>query len=116
MGYSMSKKMRPASGDPAPPADDRPWGGGDHELGGFFRMLVAAQQGKPGDIDLKNEVGLTAGKVYQFLEKNGESPLRDLRTAMEGKGPLLMASLGWLLREDKINVKATQQGIMVKVK
>lgn len=79
-------------------------------------MLAASRGGNPEGIDIKKEVGLTAGEVYGFLEKNGESQLREIRAVMEHKGPLLMASLGWLLREDKIDVKLTQQGLLVKLK
>lgn len=116
MTYHMSKRMRPDVEENTLQSGGKPHGEAEGEHEGFFRRLTAARKENPEDVDLKNEVGQTAGVVYNFLEKNGESHLRDLRKTMEGKGPLLMASLGWLLREDKITVKVTQQGIRVKLK
>lgn len=79
-------------------------------------MLAASRGGRPEDIDIKKDVGITAGEVYQYLEKNGESHLREVRSAMENRGPLFMAALGWLLREDKLDMRLSQNGVRLKLK
>ncbi|MCX6694859.1 MAG: winged helix-turn-helix domain-containing protein [Candidatus Altiarchaeota archaeon] len=86
---------------------------------GFGRVLMkyAASQGKtPGDIDLKNEIGLTAGEVYNALEGRGEVPLSEVRMQVGEKGPLFAAALGWLLREDKVELKVIGEGLRITLK
>ena len=82
---------------------------------GFFRQLAVSKGVRVQDLDVKNEVGIAAGEVYAFLQKNGEAYLKDLRAAMEHKGPLFMAGLGWLLREDKIDIRM-DKGVKIKLK
>jgi len=67
-------------------------------------------------VDIKHEVGVTAGEVYKALEGKGEVQLRGVRENVGEKGPLFAAALGWLLHEDKIELKATKDGIKAKLK
>jgi len=115
MGYHMSERMLNGV-EQSPKARKPDAGGKEQQHEGFFRMLAASRGGRPEDIDIKKDVGNTAGEVYNYLEKNGESHLRDIRAAMENRGPLFMAALGWLLREDKVDMRLSNDGVRVKLK
>jgi len=79
--------------------------------------LHAAERGKKVEaLDIKDEVGSAAGDLYKFLEGKGEIPLKAARVALDTRGPLFAAGIGWLLREDKLDMRVTQSGIVVKVK
>ncbi|MFH1055780.1 MAG: winged helix-turn-helix domain-containing protein [Candidatus Altiarchaeota archaeon] len=86
---------------------------------GFMRVLQkhAASKGKRvEEIDIKNEIGLTAGEIYKLLDGKGDVPLRDVRMSVEMRGPLFAAALGWLMREDKIALRITKDGVRIKLK
>jgi hypothetical protein len=88
---------------------------GSPDRAGFFRQLAEKRGMRVESLDIKKEVGLAAGEVYAFLEKNGETSLKDLRAAMEHKGPLFMAGIGWLLREDKLDIRM-DRGVKIRLK
>jgi len=86
---------------------------------GFMGVLqdFAASRGvRPEDISIKTEVGQTAGDVYKFLDGKGVVAFKDLRAALENKGSFFPAALGWLLREDKIEMTLSKTGIMIRLK
>jgi hypothetical protein len=58
------------------------------------------------------EVGATAGKVWHFLKENGEKSVTQLKE-VESNQLLLNLALGWLAREDKVNLE--KKGNVVKV-
>ena len=60
-----------------------------------------------------NTIGEVAGQIYQILEKNGESTVTKLKTATKANDFILSAAIGWLARENKVQV--TQSGKSVKV-
>ena len=67
-------------------------------------------------IDYKDRVGQAAGELYQLLSSGGRMPIRDLREKSGDKGMLFMAAIGWLAREDKIELMANEKGITVGLK
>lgn len=62
---------------------------------------------------MMNTIGEAAGRVYQALEKNGESTLAKLKTVTKSNDFVLSAAIGWLARENKVHIK--QIGKSVKV-
>lgn len=50
-----------------------------------------------------NEIGLSAGVIWQLLKENGAMGIVELRTSAEIKAATVMLALGWLAREDKIH-------------
>ncbi|MEJ2542662.1 MAG: winged helix-turn-helix domain-containing protein [Calditrichaceae bacterium] len=60
-----------------------------------------------------NNIGKTAGQVYQVLEKNDTSTVAKLKTATKANDFILSAAIGWLARENKIQIN--QSGKSVKV-
>ena len=51
---------------------------------------------------IKTQIGINAGKVWQFLDQNGESSISEIRKALSMKNMDVRMALGWLARENKI--------------
>lgn len=86
---------------------------------GFMPVLQRIAEAKKitvEQIDIKHEVGMTAGDVYKLLEGKQGMFLRDIKAQLEPKGPLVKVAIGWLLHENKIELKATKDGVKVKLK
>jgi DNA-binding IclR family transcriptional regulator len=49
-------------------------------------------------------IGTTAGKVWQFLEKNGPASATKISKALEENTSATHQALGWLAREGKLDV------------
>ena len=49
-----------------------------------------------------NVIGEMAGKVWNELNKNGNTTLAKLKTNLKADAFILNASIGWLAREEKI--------------
>ena len=60
-----------------------------------------------------NNIGETAGKIFQALEKNGETTVAKLKTATKANDFILSAAIVWLARDNKIQIN--QSGKSVKV-
>ena len=51
---------------------------------------------------MNEDIGLAAGKVWSYLDANGETTLAKLRTGTGLDDRMLQMALGWLAREDKV--------------
>ncbi len=51
------------------------------------------------------EIGETAGKVWEFLEEKGEANMRQLRRGLKVDRDLILQAIGWLAREDKLLIE-----------
>jgi hypothetical protein len=51
---------------------------------------------------IKTDIGNTAGRIWQYLDKKGESTLSDIKKDLMLKGSEARMALGWLARENKI--------------
>lgn len=51
---------------------------------------------------MKELIGANAGKVWEYLEKNGKTALKELRKGCKLTERDTYAALGWLSREGKI--------------
>lgn len=63
-----------------------------------------------------DKVGDAAGKIFQFLEKNGEVSVLKLKTGLKLSNSLVCMGIGWLAREDKLNVKDAKKDVKVSLK
>ena len=52
----------------------------------------------------REEMGLNAGLVWNALNENGAMTVKSLKKATKLKDKQVFAAIGWLSREDKINV------------
>ena len=58
-------------------------------------------------------VGEIAGKIWTYLDNNGESTLAGLKKELDLKPEQATLSLGWLAREGKVEIE--KKGNSVKV-
>ena len=54
-------------------------------------------------------IGLTAGKVFQFLKTNGPSPLHHIQKGIGENPAATNQAIGWLAREGKLTVDQSQK-------
>lgn len=64
---------------------------------------------------MQNEVGQTAGKIWETLEKHGELSVSKLPTAVKEKPVVAYQALGWLARENKIKYNTKGKGTYVSL-
>jgi hypothetical protein len=62
------------------------------------------------------KIGETAGKVWHFLNQNGPRSLTKLAVDLGEPRDLVMLALGWLAREDKIEITEDKRSRMVSLK
>jgi len=62
---------------------------------------------------MSEEVGLLAGKIWNFLNAHGEVSVLVLKTKMGVPNSLLYLALGWLLREEKIYIKKEMKDYLI---
>jgi hypothetical protein len=67
-------------------------------------------------MELKVEVGETAGKIYEALASGGPQTVAQLKKKLNGSGDLVNFALGWLAREDKIDMVKEKKTIHVHLK
>jgi len=53
---------------------------------------------------MKDQIGVAAGRVWQYLCDNGPATIIKLKSALEVSNGHLHLALGWLSREDKIEL------------
>jgi hypothetical protein len=62
---------------------------------------------------MSKQVGLLAGKIWNFLNAKGEVPVLVLKTRLGVPNSLLYLALGWLMREEKIYIKKEKRSYLV---
>jgi hypothetical protein len=63
-----------------------------------------------------HQIGEAAGAVWKALNKNGPLSVARLAEATNVNRDLFMQALGWLAREDKIEISETKRGRIVSLK
>lgn len=63
-----------------------------------------------------HDVGEVAGKIWKYLDTNGEVTLAALKKDLEIKPDLAGLSLGWLAREGKIDMQKKGNSLKVSLK
>jgi len=61
-------------------------------------------------------IGHTAGEVWRILSANGPMPLAKLVKAIDAPRDLVMQAIGWLAREDKINIEEEGRSRMISLR
>ena len=67
-------------------------------------------------MEINENVGLTAGKVWHMLSDSGPQTLAQLKKRLNGSGELVGFALGWLAREDKIDISPDKKSFKVALK
>lgn len=65
---------------------------------------------------MNDAIGEIAGKVWNDLNDKGNLTVAKLKTALKADVFVLNAAIGWLAREDKIEVSKTKSSITIKLK
>ena len=67
-------------------------------------------------MEMKDQVGETAGKIWHMLSDLGPQTLAQLKKKVNGSGELVDFALGWLAREDKIDITLEKKSFKVTLK
>ncbi|MEX0801755.1 MAG: winged helix-turn-helix domain-containing protein [Candidatus Binatia bacterium] len=59
------------------------------------------------------EIGDTAGKVWNFLQRSGESSLTAVERGVGAPKPLVCMAIGWLAREGKIALRQEKRTVQL---
>ncbi len=62
-----------------------------------------------------NRIGETAGKVWHALNEHGQQELPQLAKMINEKGLLVHAAVGWLAREEKVDICMEGKKVTVKL-
>ncbi|MFB3924323.1 MAG: winged helix-turn-helix domain-containing protein [Terriglobia bacterium] len=62
------------------------------------------------------QIGETAGEVWRLLASEGPQSAAQLKKKLNPKGELLNMALGWLAREDKIELSNDKKSVLVQLK
>jgi len=60
---------------------------------------------KEGKAMINRDIGAAAGEVWHFLEANGETSWRQVEKRVNRPQRLVAMGIGWLAREDKVQVR-----------
>ncbi len=61
-------------------------------------------------------IGQTAGHIWHILHEEGELRLSTLQKRVDASATLLQLALGWLAREDKIEIAADGRSYRVRLR
>lgn len=67
-------------------------------------------------MEMREQVGVTAGEVWHRLNDFGPQTLVQLKKSLNGSGELVGFALGWLAREDKIEISKDKKTFKVALK
>jgi len=67
-------------------------------------------------MNIKEQIGLTAGDVWHLLNQSGPQTLAQLKKGLNGGAEFLPFAIGWLAREDKVEIAADKKSIRVHLK
>jgi hypothetical protein len=65
---------------------------------------------------VSEQVGNAAGEVWRLLNQGGPQTLAQLRKKLDGSSELLAFAVGWLAREDKLEILKDKKSILLRLK
>jgi hypothetical protein len=65
---------------------------------------------------MNEQIGTVAGAIWQALASNGELTLTKLKKEVGGSAPVFDWAVGWLAREDKIDLVQDKKTYRVHLK
>lgn len=67
--------------------------------------------------ELQEQIGASAGQIYNYLSSNnGTSTFAKMKKELDLKGNFADLGLGWLAREDKIEISKKGASVSVRLK
>lgn len=67
-------------------------------------------------MNIKDQIVQTAGAVWHLLNQSGPQTLTQLKKGLNGKAEFLPFAIGWLAREDNLEIVADKKSIRVQLK
>ena len=68
------------------------------------------------EMEFNGQVGETAGKIWHLLNEDGPITVSQLKKKLNGSGELVNFALGWLAREDKVDITQQKKVFTVALK
>jgi len=62
------------------------------------------------------QIGETAGAIWKTLDKHGAMSLAKLVERVGGNRDVVMQAVGWLAREDKLDISETSRGRIIALR
>ena len=67
-------------------------------------------------MEINGLVGETAGKIWHLLNDEGPQTTQQLKKKLNGSGEILSYALGWLAREDKVDIRQEKKIVTVALR
>jgi hypothetical protein len=67
-------------------------------------------------MEINGLVGATAWRAWILIYRDGPHTAAELKTKLNRSAELVNLSLGWLAREDRVEIVRTRKGIRVKLR
>jgi len=64
---------------------------------------------------MQDKIGIVAGNIWQQLGQKGEMTPKRLCATMKEKSDVVYLALGWLARENKVEIQPTKSTFKVKL-
>ncbi len=65
---------------------------------------------------MEEEIGKTAGAIWDVLNTRGELSPSELKKAVKGKEPAFDWAIGWLARENQIAITPEKRSFRIRLK
>ncbi|HKB98957.1 MAG TPA: winged helix-turn-helix domain-containing protein [Terriglobales bacterium] len=65
---------------------------------------------------MQEEIGKTAGAIWDELNTRGEQSLSELKKAVKGKEPTFDWAIGWLARENQIVIMPEKRSFRIRLR
>ena len=66
--------------------------------------------------ELMDQIGFSAGQIYEYLNSNGESSFAKMKKELDLKSNFADLGLGWLAREDKVEISKKGTSVNIRLK
>ena len=67
-------------------------------------------------MEINEQVGEMAGKIWHLLNDEGPQTLPQIKKKLKGGGELLSLALGWLAREEKVDITEEKKTLKAALK
>ena len=67
-------------------------------------------------LEINVQVGETAGKIWHLLNDGGPQTMVQLKKKLNGSGELVGFALGWLAREEKVDLLQDKKHLKVALR
>ena len=68
------------------------------------------------NLTLEEQIGFSAGEIYNYLHQNGTTSFAKMKKELDLKGNFADLGLGWLARENKVEISKKGTSVSVRLK